>query len=115
MDIQIIGYTASTITIVAFGLQFFHIIRCGTIKGVSLYRTAADSLSLLIWVFYATRIEDYPLLIASSCELFMSLCLGLLVMKHALCPPIEKQNMIMDTPYIIVFKTPSLKSHVLKI
>ena len=103
MDLQIIGYTASTTTIIAFGLQFFHTVRCGTIKGISLYRTAADSLSLFIWVLYATRTEDYPLLIASSCELFLSLCVGLLILNHTLFPK-KKGIGFVEKPVIIVVR-----------
>ena len=103
MDLQIIGYTASTTTILAFALQFFHTVRCGTVEGVSLPRTAADSISLGIWVLYATRTEDYPLLIASSCELFLSLCVGLIVMKHILFPK-KKGIGFMEKPVIVVIK-----------
>lgn len=100
---QIIGYTASGTTMVAFGLQFFHTVRCGTVEGISPYRTAADSISLAIWVLYATRTEDYPLLIASSCELFLSLCVGLLILHHTLFP---KKKVIGDVekPVIIVVR-----------
>jgi uncharacterized protein with PQ loop repeat len=103
MDLQIIGYTASTTTILAFALQFFHTVRCGTVEGISLPRTAADSISLGIWVLYATRTEDYPLLIASSCELFLSLCVGLIVMKHILFPK-KKGIEFMEKPVIVVIK-----------
>jgi uncharacterized protein with PQ loop repeat len=105
MDLQIIGYTASTTTILAFALQFFHTVRCGTVEGISLPRTAADSISLGIWVLYATRTEDYPLLIASSCELFLSLCVGLIVMKHILFP--KKKgigDVIMEKPVMILIR-----------
>ena len=106
MDLQLIGYTASTTTILAFALQFFHTVRCGTIEGISLPRTAADSISLGIWVLYATRTEDYPLLIASSCELFMSLCVGLLILKHTLFHNKKMIGAIMDVekPVIILIK-----------
>jgi uncharacterized protein with PQ loop repeat len=103
MDLQIIGYTASSATILAFGFQFIHTVRCGSIEGISLPRTFADSISLAIWVLYATRTEDYPLLIASSCELFLSLCVGLIVMIHILFP----NKMVigdLDKPVIIVMK-----------
>jgi len=83
MATQIIGYTASGVTIVAFGVQFLHTIQCGTIEGVSLSRTVLDTVSLSVWVLYATRTEDLPLLIATSCELFLSACVFLLVLKHA--------------------------------
>ena len=100
---QLIGYTASGTTMVAFGLQFFHTVRCGTVEGISPYRTIADSISLGIWVLYATRTEDYPLLIASSCELFLSLCVGLLILNHTLFPK-KKVIGAMEKPVIILIR-----------
>jgi uncharacterized protein with PQ loop repeat len=84
---QLIGYTASGTTIVAYGLQFFHILRCGTVEGISLPRTLLDTASLALWVLYATRIEDIPLLIATSCELLVSLCVASIILRHRCCPP----------------------------
>ena len=110
---QIIGYTASTATILAFGFQFIHTVRCGTIEGISLPRTAADSISLAMWVLYATRTEDYPLLIASSCELFLSLCVGLVIMKYILFPKKKGVEMIMDKPVIILIRDSSSPPSVL--
>lgn len=103
---QLIGYTASTTTIIAFALQFIHTVRCGTVEGVSLPRTVADSISLGIWVLYATRTEDYPLLIASSCELFLSLGVGLLILNHTLFPK-KKVIEVVDEPVIVVVKADS--------
>jgi len=81
---QILGYAAASVTIVAFGSQFIHTIRSNTIEGVSLSRSVLDTVSLTLWVFYATRIDDNPLLIATGCELLLSLCVCLLLMKHQL-------------------------------
>ena len=95
---QLIGYTASGTTIVAYGLQFFHILRCGTVEGISLPRTLLDTASLALWVLYATRIEDIPLLIATSCELFVSLCVASIILRHR-CYPLqkeEKQHVVKD-------------------
>ena len=103
MATQIIGYTASGVTIVAFGVQFLHTIQCGTIEGVSLSRTVLDTVSLSVWVLYATRTEDYPLLIASSCELFLSLCVGLLVLNHTLFPK-KKELGAVEKPVIILIR-----------
>lgn len=107
---QLIGYTASTTTLIAFGLQFVHTMRCGTVEGISLYRTAADSISLGIWVLYATRTEDYPLLIASSCELFLSLGVGLLILKHTLFPK-KKGIENVEKPVIVVIRDSSPPSN----
>ena len=82
MDSRIIGYTASTTSILAFGFQFVHTLRCGTIEGISLPRTVFDTASLSLWVVYATRTEDIPLLIACSCELILSFCICLVILRH---------------------------------
>jgi len=79
---HIIGYTASTASVLAFGFQFVHTLRCGTIEGISLSRTVFDTTSLSLWVVYATRTEDLPLLIACSCELFISACVCLVILRH---------------------------------
>jgi len=80
--VQFLGYAAASTTIVAFGSQFIHTIRTNTIEGVSVYRSILDTVSLTLWVFYATRNDDNPLLIATGCELILSLCICLLLMKH---------------------------------
>jgi len=79
---HVIGYTAAGVSIVAFGSQFYHTVRCGTVEGLSLSRSVFDTISLLLWVVYATRIDDIPLLIATSCELFMSLSICIAILKH---------------------------------
>lgn len=93
---QLIGYTASGTTVVAYGLQFFHIIRCGTVEGISLPRTLLDTASLALWVLYATRIEDIPLLIATSCELLVSLCVASVVLRHQCRPSMPRSLSIKD-------------------
>jgi uncharacterized protein with PQ loop repeat len=67
---------------IAFGTQFVHTIRCGSIEGISIGRTMLDTMSLVLWVAYATRVEDIPLLIATGCELFLSLCVCVVILKH---------------------------------
>ena len=69
----IIGYVATTSSVAAFGSQFYYTIRTKTTAGLSLYRSVFDTLSLGLWVLYATRVEDIPLLIATTTELFLSL------------------------------------------
>jgi uncharacterized protein with PQ loop repeat len=82
MDNSIIGYAAATTSVVAFGTQFVHTIRSGTMVGLSLPRTVLDSVSLLLWVVYATRIEDHPLLIATSFEFLTSLCICVIIVRN---------------------------------
>jgi hypothetical protein len=82
MDNNIIGYVAATTSVLAFGTQFVHTIRSGTTAGLSFPRTILDSVSLLLWVVYATRIEDLPLLIATSFEFVTSLCVCVLIIRN---------------------------------
>ena len=94
---QIIGYTASSVSIVAFGSQIIHTLQCGSVAGISLPRTFLDTVSLFLWVLYATRTEDIPLLIATSCELCMSLCITILILKHqCLRSPLKKVEKKVD-------------------
>ena len=79
---SVIGYSAASVSIVAFGSQFYHTVRSGTVEGLSLNRSVFDTISLLLWVAYATRIDDIPLLIATSCELVMSLSVCVAILKH---------------------------------
>ena len=84
MSTDIIGYSAASVSVIAFGAQFIHTIRCGSVEGLSLGRTIFDTVSLVLWVAYATRVEDIPLLIATSCELVMCMCIAALIVKEKL-------------------------------
>jgi len=84
MATEIIGYSAASISVIAFGAQFIHTLRCGSVEGLSLGRTIFDTVSLVLWVAYATRVEDIPLLIATSCELVMCMCIAALIVKEKL-------------------------------
>ena len=82
MATDIIGYSAASVSVIAFGAQFLHTLRCGSVEGLSLGRTIFDTVSLVLWVAYATRVEDIPLLIATSCELVMCMCIAALIVKE---------------------------------
>lgn len=79
---QIIGYVASTGSVLAFGSQFYHSCKTKATAGLSLHRTIFDTGSLALWVAYATRVEDIPLLIATTAELFFSLCVCIVVFRN---------------------------------
>jgi uncharacterized protein with PQ loop repeat len=82
MESRIVGFVATSTSIVAFGSQFIHTLQSKNTEGVSLYRTVFDSVSLCLWVYYAARGEDNPLLIATSFELICSICLLSLIVKN---------------------------------
>jgi len=111
MSTTIIGYSAASVSMIAFGTQFVHTIRCGSIEGISVGRTVLDTMSLVLWVAYATRVEDIPLLIATGCELFLSLCVCAIILKHhaqkiEMCGPSSTPTSIViiksSKPYDIV-------------
>ena len=107
MENSIIGYAAATTSVFAFGIQFVHTLRSGTTLGLSFSRTVLDSLSLLLWVVYATRIEDLPLLIATAFEFITSLCVCVLIVRdrYQVWFFLKKDTLVMsqkDTPESIV-------------
>ena len=72
METNLIGYIATSTSVIGFGSQAFHTIKSKTTAGMSLYRTIFDFISLGLWVYYAARVEDNPLLIATTFEFFLS-------------------------------------------
>lgn len=80
--ILIIGYLATSASVFGYVSQFVHTIKTKTISGLSLNRTVLDTVSLVLWVGYAARTEDIPLLTATSCELLMSLSVCVLILKE---------------------------------
>ena len=82
METSIVGFAATSTSVLAFGSQFLHTLQSKTTNGLSLYRTIFDVVSLGLWVYYAARVEDNPLLIATTLELFTSACVCYLILKE---------------------------------
>ena len=78
----IIGYVASSASVIAFGTQLHHTIKTQTTAGLSLHRMGFDVLSLVLWIYYAARVEDIPLLIATTFELVASICVCGVIFKN---------------------------------
>jgi uncharacterized protein with PQ loop repeat len=78
----IIGYVASSASVIAFSSQLHHTIKTRTTLGLSLRRTIFDVVSLALWIYYAARVEDIPLLIATTVELFASACVCIVLLKN---------------------------------
>ncbi len=109
----IIGYVASSASVIAFGSQLHHTIKTQTTAGLSLRRTVFDVLSLALWIYYAARVEDIPLLIATTFELLASICVCFVICKNRIwiqvsvkdftppptpprTPPAELKSIIID-------------------
>jgi hypothetical protein len=82
MERSVVGFIATTTSVAAFGSQFIHTVYSKTTEGISIYRTVFDSISLCLWVYYAAREEDNPLLIATAFELLCSISLLGLIIKN---------------------------------
>lgn len=119
MNNLILGYVASSTSLLAFGSQFMHTIRTKTTDGLSIQRTIFDSLSLALWVAYATRVEDIPLLIAVALELAASLGLiGAIVwnkreiyfFKKEVTPPSTPQQRLSEEHILVEVDLPRRNS-----
>lgn len=119
MDNLILGYVASSTSLLAFGSQFMHTIRTKTTEGLSIQRTIFDSLSLSLWVAYAARVEDIPLLIAVALELAASLGLiGVIVwnkreiyfFKKEVTPPSTPQQRLSEEHILVEVDLPRRNS-----
>jgi uncharacterized protein with PQ loop repeat len=93
METTIVGFAATSSSVLAFGSQFYHTLQSRTTTGLSVYRTIFDVISLALWVYYAARVEDNPLLIATALELFTSACVCIILFKkrkNSVLPLFEK-------------------------
>ncbi len=82
METNLIGYIATSTSVIGFGSQVFHTCQTRTTAGMSLYRTVFDTLSLGLWVYYAARVNDNPLLIATAFECLLSTIILVFLVKH---------------------------------
>ena len=82
METNVIGYIATSTSVIGFGSQVYHSFKTRTTAGMSFSRTIFDTLSLGLWVYYAARVNDNPLLIATAFECFLSAIIFGFLMKH---------------------------------
>lgn len=89
MENAAIGFVAASASVCAYGSQFFYTIKNKTTAGLSFNRSILDVLSLVFWIAYAARLEDIPLLIATSFELTTGLALVVLIIRSRKKPTIK--------------------------
>jgi uncharacterized protein with PQ loop repeat len=115
METTVIGYVATSASIIGLLSQFVHTYRSKTTAGVSMTRMALDSLGLILWIAYAARLEDLPLLIATSVELATSCAVLVIIYKHRTVPRIKDitppnstdSSVIIEVPHKIELVTPT--------
>lgn len=98
MDTTIVGFIATSSSVLAFGSQFYHTLQSKSTIGLSVHRTIFDVISLALWVYYAARVEDNPLLIATALELFTSACVCIILFK-------KRTTIVLPLP-LPLYKTP---------
>lgn len=89
MENAAIGFVAASASVCAYGSQFFYTMKNKTTAGLSLNRSALDVVSLVFWIAYAARLEDIPLLIATSFELTTGLAVLILIIRSRKKPTIK--------------------------
>lgn len=114
METTIIGYVATSASVIGLCSQFIHTYRSKTTAGISMTRAGLDSLGLILWIAYAARLEDIPLLIATSVELVTSAAVLVIIYKHRTAPRIKDitppnstaSSTVIEVPYKIEIITP---------
>lgn len=82
METNIIGYIATSTSVMGFSSQAYHTLKSKSTAGVSIYRSIFDVLSLGLWVYYAARVDDNPLLIATAFEFVLSTVIMIVVIHY---------------------------------
>ena len=89
MENAAIGFIAASASVCAYGSQFFYTMKNKTTAGLSVNRSIFDVISLVFWIAYAARLEDVPLLIATSFELTTGLAVLVIIVRARNRPQIK--------------------------
>ncbi len=78
----LIGLTAAICTTSSFLPQVIKILRSKRTKDVSLLMYAILTTGLFLWLVYGFILKDFPLILANTISLTLSLCVLLLKIRH---------------------------------
>lgn len=78
----LIGLIAAICTTSSFLPQVIKILRSKRAKDVSLLMYAILTIGLFLWLVYGFILKDFPLILANSISLTLSLCVLLLKIRH---------------------------------
>jgi len=78
----LIGLIAAICTTSSFLPQVIKILRSKRTKDVSLLMYAILTTGLLLWLIYGFILKDFPLILANTISLTLSLCVLLLKIRH---------------------------------
>lgn len=79
---DLIGYTAATLTTLAFIPQTFRSWRTRDLSGVSLGMYSLFSLGVAFWLLYGVVLESWPIIIANAITLGLSGTVLFLKLRH---------------------------------
>lgn len=71
--IQIIGFTAATLTTLAFVPQAWRVFRTKSCGDLSLWLFLIFSLGVLLWLIYGILVTDLPIILANTVTLVLAL------------------------------------------
>jgi len=77
-----IGLIAATCTTCSFLPQVIKIVQSKRTRDVSLLMYAVLSSGLFLWLVYGFILKDFPLIVANSISLTLSLCVLVLKIRH---------------------------------
>ena len=71
----ILGYLAATLTTVAFLSQVIHLYRTKNTEAISVWMYSIFSVGVFFWLIYGCIIEAWPIVVANTITLLLSLCI----------------------------------------
>ena len=78
----LVGLIAAICTTCSFLPQVIKILRSKRTKDVSLLMYAILTTGLFLWLIYGFILKDFPLILANSISLTLSLCVLILKIRH---------------------------------
>ena len=78
----VIGAAAATFTTIAFVPQAYHSYKTRDLSGVSLPMYSIFTLGVALWLLYGLLKQDWPIIIANTITLGLSLMILVLKIKH---------------------------------
>ncbi len=82
--VELIGYVATTLSIISFVPQFMKSWKTKSTKDVSFQMYFIFTVSQVLWLVYGTLIHSWPLAIANAIIFSLSLAILILKIKHGL-------------------------------
>jgi MtN3 and saliva related transmembrane protein len=79
---DLVGYTAATLTTLAFIPQTLHSWRSRDLSGVSLGMYSLFTMGVALWLLYGVVLESWPIIIANAITLALAGSVLFLKLRH---------------------------------